>query len=166
MIGRNEENVIISSDKVKEVFVMKNKRMKWMHHIIAFVLVIAMLLPLATPVSAQAAENDLYLAYQNTEYGVAVVTLETTWEKEDYKVTELFLRKGDKVDLCFINASKWKEPKWTSSNSKVASVDSSGVITALSDGVAEITLTYTKKGFKEKKFQLQQWFMLEKVIGI
>jgi len=130
---------------------MKSKRMKWMQHMIVFVLVIAMLLPMSSPVSVQAAEKDLYLAYQNTEYGESVVTLETPWEREDYKVTELFLRKGDKADLCFINASKWKEPKWTSSNSKVASVDSSGVITAVSDGVAEITLTYTKKGLLGKK---------------
>ena len=42
---------------------MKNKRRKWVQHVIAFVLVLAMLMPMAAPVSVQAAENDLYLAY-------------------------------------------------------------------------------------------------------
>lgn len=58
------------------------------------------------------------------------------------KVTTLFMDKGEKVDLKFIGVSNWKTYtyKWTSSNSKVAVVDSNGVITAIGNGIATITL--------------------------
>jgi maltodextrin utilization protein YvdJ len=54
---------------------MKKKRRKWLQHVIVFVLMFAMLMPMAAPISVQAAENDLYLAYQNTEIGKPVVQL-------------------------------------------------------------------------------------------
>ncbi len=58
-------------------------------------------------------------------------------------VTTLVLNKGEKVDLKFNGVSNWKtyKYKWVSSNTKVAVVDSAGVITALSEGVATIKLT-------------------------
>lgn len=130
-----------NSDKrqniLKEDFVMKKK-------VVAWFLLLAMMITLIPARSVQAAEKELYLAYQKTGYGETVTSLDEVW-REDYKVTELFLDQGEKVDLCFINASFWKSPKWTSSNTKVATVDSAGVITAVSPGEAEITLTYTKK---------------------
>lgn len=131
---------------------MKNKRRKWVEHVLAFVLVIMMLLPMATPISVQAAENDLYLAYQNTETGKPVVQLKGTSAKAVYKVTELNMSKGDRVDLCFVNASfLWHNAKWTSDNEKVATVNNDGVITAVGEGVAKITLTYDIKLSKNKE---------------
>lgn len=124
---------------------MQNKRKKWKLHMMAFVLVVAMLLPMITPISVQAATNDLYLAYQNTEIGEAVVKLKGASAKEVYKVTELNMSKGDSVDLCFINATNWKNAKWSSNNQKVATVNSAGVITAVGEGIAKVTLTYDKK---------------------
>ena len=58
-------------------------------------------------------------------------------------VTSLVMNKGEKVDLKFIGVSNWKSYtyKWVSSNTKVAVVDSAGMITALSEGVATIKLT-------------------------
>ncbi len=131
---------------------MRNKRKKWMQHVLVFVLVFAMLLPITTPVSAQAAEG-LYLAYQNTETGKSVVELKGGATKAVYKVTELNMSKGDQVDLCFINASMfWKNAKWTSDNEKVATVNSDGIITAVGDGIAVITLTYDiNMGFIKSK---------------
>ena len=121
---------------------MKNKIVKWMKYMIVFVLVIAMLLPMTAPVSVHAAEG-LYLAYQNTETGKTVVNLKGASAKAVYKVTELNMSKGDCVDLCFINASfLWYNAKWTSDNEKVATVNSAGVITAVGEGIAKITLTY------------------------
>jgi len=58
-------------------------------------------------------------------------------------VTTLVMDKGEKVDLKFNGVSNWKtyKYKWASSNTKVAVVDSAGVITAISTGVATIKLT-------------------------
>lgn len=58
-------------------------------------------------------------------------------------VTTLVMDKGEKVDLKFNGVSNWKtyKYKWISSNSKVAVVDSAGVVTAISTGVATIKLT-------------------------
>lgn len=123
---------------------MRSKRVKWMQHVIVFVLVIAMLLPMTTPVSVQAAESDLYLAYQEDESGYSVLSMQKSI-RGDYRVDELFLHVGDKADLCYINAPKGGTVQWTSSNSNVVEVDSKGVVTAISNGIAEVTLKYTKK---------------------
>lgn len=57
-------------------------------------------------------------------------------------VTTLVMDKGEKVDLKFMGVSNWKTYtyKWASSNTKVATVDSAGIITAVGTGVATITL--------------------------
>ncbi len=57
-------------------------------------------------------------------------------------VTTLVMDKGEKVDLKFIGVSNWRTYtyKWASSNTKVATVDSNGLITAVGTGVATITL--------------------------
>lgn len=111
--------------------------------ILTFLLVFAMVLPICSPISAYAA-GDLYLAYQTDEGGTPTVKLDDFW-REKHRVDELFMDIGDKVDLCFINATFWKSPVWTSSNTSVATVDTNGMITAVGEGVAEITFTYTKK---------------------
>ena len=130
---------------------MRSKRVKWMQHVIVFVLVIAMLLPMTTPVSVQAAESDLYLAYQEDESGTTVTKLKKD-QREVYKVTELNMNKGNCVDLCFINAAlSWDNARWTSDNKKVATVNGDGVITAVGEGVAKITLTYDFGLFSEKE---------------
>lgn len=130
---------------------MKSKWKKRMQHVIVFVLIVGMLLPLANPISAQAAEK-LYLAYQNTETGNSVAKLKGASAKGNYKVTELNMSKGDSVDLCFINAAfLWHNAKWTSDNEKVATVNSAGVITAVGEGVAKVTLTYDIRFSKEKE---------------
>ncbi len=58
-------------------------------------------------------------------------------------VTTLVMDKGEKVDLKFIGVSNWKtyKYKWVSSNTKVAVVDTAGVVTAIGTGVATIKLT-------------------------
>lgn len=123
---------------------MNNIKAKYLAHVISFILIVVMILSLF-PSSNIYAEEDLYIAYQNTSYGTPVVKLKTPREKEQYKIEELFLNVNDKVNLCFINASFWKKPQWTSSNESIAKVDQDGVITAISSGTAVITFTYTKK---------------------
>lgn len=110
--------------------------------VMAGLMALIMLLVLLPTNVAQAA--DLYLAYQEDENGTAVTKLKTS-QREQYRVTKLYLDTEQKVDLCFINAYLWKDARWTSSNPEVATVDNAGVITAKSSGVAEITLTYTRK---------------------
>jgi len=63
-------------------------------------------------------------------------------QKTSDPVTTLVMDKGEKVDLKFDGVSNYKtyKYKWASSNSKVAVVDSSGVITAIGPGVATIML--------------------------
>ena len=63
-------------------------------------------------------------------------------QKTGDTVTTLVMDKGEKVDLKFMGVSNWKTYtyKWATSNSKVAVVDSAGVITAVGDGVATIKL--------------------------
>ncbi len=58
-------------------------------------------------------------------------------------VTTLVMNKGEKVDLKFNGVSNWRtyKYKWASSNTKVAVVDSAGVITAIGTGVATVKLT-------------------------
>lgn len=58
-------------------------------------------------------------------------------------VTTLVMDKGEKVDLKFMGISNWRTYtyKWASSNTKVATVDSAGVITAVGTGVATIKLS-------------------------
>ena len=57
-------------------------------------------------------------------------------------VTTLVMDKGEKVDLKFNGVSNWRtyKYKWVSSNTKVAVVDSAGVVTAIGTGVATIKL--------------------------
>jgi len=112
---------------------------------ISIVLMITLLVTMLMPVSYGEAAAEPYLAYQTTEYGAAVNKLATASEKEAYRVDKLFMSPGEKVDLCFINAGKWKDSKWTSSDTKVATINGKGLITAQNPGVSEITLTYKKK---------------------
>lgn len=59
-------------------------------------------------------------------------------------VTEYELEKaGDKVDFCFLGAPSdwWGTYKWTTSNPEVATVDTAGVVTAVSTGTTTITIT-------------------------
>lgn len=70
---------------------------------------------------------------------------EFTYAEQESKkqVTQLEMKDGEQVDLCFIGAPDYAKYgcKWTSSNEEVAVVDKKGVITAKAQGVAEITLT-------------------------
>ncbi len=118
-----------------------NKKRFW-YHFIAFFLLIGLLLPTAAPISTYA-EEELYLAFQN--WGSTSVINLSRADRSLCRVDELCLNPGEKVDLCFINASFWKDAKWTSSNPKAATVNGDGVITAVSSGITEITLTYSKK---------------------
>ena len=121
-----------------------NKRNRSWKRILVFLLMVSMLLPMFAPVSAEAAE-ELYLAYQTDASGNLVVNFATDWEKEDYRVDSLLMNVGDEVDFCFINATNWTRPEWTSSNTKVVKVDQNGVVTAVGEGTAQVTLTYSKK---------------------
>lgn len=69
-------------------------------------------------------------------------------------VSKLSMEAGDSVDLRFLGVSDYKNYSlsWTSSNQNVAVVDKNGVVTALADGTAVITLhvgdgsVYTSEG--------------------
>ena len=119
------------------------KRKQW-YQKIAFGLIFVCVCSLLSPIEAKAADN-LYLAHKYTEYAEAVVDL-YEGNREWYKITGLYLEKGDKAELCFINASLWdrKSIVWTSNDETVAKVDGDGVVTAVGNGIAKITLTYTK----------------------
>lgn len=58
------------------------------------------------------------------------------------EVSKLAMEKGDSIDLRFLGVKDYKNYSlsWKSSNPQVAVVDSSGVITAIADGTAVITL--------------------------
>lgn len=79
----------------------------------------------------------------------AANTFEYAEEVTGESIKELALEIGEQVNLKPIGATS--STKWTSSNPKVAVVDSMGVITALSKGTATITMTlngYTSEGVK------------------
>lgn len=156
MKKENERNVSESrlsketqnENKERKMVIMKKSCRK-----LCVMIVIVLLITAFAPMSyAMAAENP-YLAYQTTEYGTQVNKLKKSWEKEYYKVEKLLMNPGETVDLCFINAGLWKSAKWTSSNPDVAYVDNVGMITALSYGTTEITLTY-KKRFTNRKVSI------------
>lgn len=58
------------------------------------------------------------------------------------QVTELSMQPEETVDLCFLGVPDYGDYKcdWVSSNEAVATVDKMGIITAKSQGIAEITL--------------------------
>ena len=104
--------------------------MKKMLRKLSLALVFAMAVSLIAPAvqTAEAAEKKTF-TYAEQVTGDAVTTL--------------FMDKGEKVDLKFNGVTNWRtyKYKWASSNTKVAAVDSAGVVTAISDGVATIKLT-------------------------
>lgn len=79
----------------------------------------------------------------------AAKTFEYVEEATGESIKELALEIGEQVNLKPIGATS--STKWTSSNTRVAVVDSMGVITALSKGTTTITMTlngYTSEGVK------------------
>lgn len=95
---------------------------------LAAAVLFAMILPLLQPAATvYAAPKNFTYAEQNT--GVSVQSLH--------------LEPGEKVDLKFLGISDYKKHKltWTSSNEKVATVTSAGVITAKAAGNTTIKLT-------------------------
>ncbi len=94
---------------------------------LAFVMALAMVVSLAAP-AAQSALAATEFTYAEQESGK--------------KVTSLSMKAGDKVDLKFIGVKDYKNfiLEWQSSNPSVATVDKNGVITAISEGVTEVTL--------------------------
>ena len=123
---------------------MKYISKRRMLQLVSMLLVIIMTVALSAPLQASAEEN-LYLAYKYTGYGQKVVELRHDWQKESYKATQILMNVGDRTELCFINATLWKNAKWESSNTKVATVDANGVVKAVGDGIAEVKLTYSKR---------------------
>ena len=116
------------------------------------VVVLSLLVGMLTPALSAEAASDPYLAYQTTEYGEQVNRLSTYAEMDQYRVEKLLMSPGEKVDLCFIRCGSWKDAKWTSSDTNVATIDNVGVVTAKNPGVSEITLTYKKKITNKKLF--------------
>lgn len=84
----------------------------------------------------------------------ATQTFEYAEEKTGEAIKELALEQGEQFDLKPIGVEVDKTCKWTSSNTKVAVVDSMGMITAMGKGTATITMTvgdgkeYTSVGVK------------------
>jgi len=118
--------------------------MKRLRKKMGIILMMSMLVSFLTPAIPAEAAEEPYLAYQTAWDGTPVNRMDSNMA-EWYKVEKLLLRPGDQQDLCFINAGLWKDAKWKSSNTKIAKVDSKGNVTAVSDGVATITLTYKKR---------------------
>ncbi len=77
-----------------------------------------------------------------SQTALAAKTFSYAEQKTGEQVTSLFMERGEKVDLKFMGISDYKnyKLKWISSNEKVAVVDSSGIITALTNGTATIQL--------------------------
>ncbi len=94
---------------------------------LAFVMALAMVVSLAAP-AAQSAFAATEFTYAEQESGK--------------KVTSLSMKVGETVDLKFIGVKDYKNYtlEWVSSNPAVATVDKNGVITAVTDGVTEVTL--------------------------
>ena len=97
---------------------------------LSLAVVFAMAVSLVTP-AAQVAEAATTKTFTYAE------------QQTGDNVKTLVMDKGEKVDLKFNGVSNWKtyKYKWASSNTKVAVVDSAGVITAINTGVATIKLT-------------------------
>ncbi len=91
---------------------------------LAFVMAMAMVVSLAAPAAANAAEV-LTAADQDTKEAVTVLALTV----------------GEEEDLCFLGAPEgWRqlERGWKSSNTAVATVDDNGVIKAVAKGTATV----------------------------
>lgn len=75
-----------------------------------------------------------------TEDGARIFTYAE--QKTKKQVTELSMQPEEKVDLCFMGVLDYASYtcKWVSSNEDVATVDNKGVITAKSQGTAEISI--------------------------
>ena len=71
----------------------------------------------------------------------ATKTFEYVDETTEESIKELALTKGEQVDLKPIGVSSYSNAKWTSSNTKVAVVDSKGMITAMAEGETTIKMT-------------------------
>lgn len=100
------------------------KRNKHMIRLLVLALLVSWLMP--GQISAYAAPKQFTYAEQKTSIAVK----------------ELLLEPGDKVDLKFIGIKDYKKYRlsWVSSDEKVATVDSQGIITAKAPGKATIRL--------------------------
>lgn len=94
----------------------------------ALVTTLAIVVSLAAPTAAVNAATVSGVALQGTK------TVVTEYELE---------KAGDTVDFCFLGAPSdwWGTYQWTTSNPEVATVDKSGIVTAVSTGTATITIT-------------------------
>lgn len=94
---------------------------------LSFVMALAMVVTLAAP-AAKSALAATEFTYAEQETGK--------------KVTSLNMKVGEKVDLKFVGVKDYKNftLNWQSSNPSVATVDKNGVITAVDNGLATVTL--------------------------
>jgi hypothetical protein len=95
---------------------------------LAFVMALAMVVSLAAPAGSAMAAETLNMTVQGT---VDVIT--------EYRLEKV----GDTVDFQFWKApSNWKTDfAWASDNEAVATVDQNGLVTAVAEGTANITVT-------------------------
>ena len=107
---------------------------------LSFVLAAAMIITLI-PAQAAKAEGTIKLALQSATSSADAITYDT-------------LKVGEKQDYKFYGCLDYKTTGlgWVSSNEAVATVDKSGVVTAVAAGVAQIS--YEAKGYTTQAITL------------
>ena len=102
---------------------MMNSFFKKLSLVMALAMVVSMMAPAASAFAAAS--------------GIALQGTKTVVTEYDVEIGE------EVVDFCFLGApADWKTTfKWTSDNEEVATVDQTGLVTTLKDGVATITIT-------------------------
>lgn len=85
----------------------------------------------------------------NTAKAEAAKEMTYREQNETTDTNLVFLKVGEKIDLKFVGASDYKsydQRRWVSTNTKVATVDKTGVITANSEGVTVISYVMNDGG--------------------
>lgn len=95
-----------------------------------------------------------------TKSGVSyIIYIEYDFSKQESKIpfmtTYKLLLKGSKFPVYLSNQEELKEVKWTSSNSKIVSVNKKGILVAKKQGKATVTCVATNKNGDLYKFQIK-----------
>jgi hypothetical protein len=125
--GRGQRNVQKATGQKNHILFKEENMMKSFFKKLSLVMALAMVVSLVAPAGSAFA----------AEAGIALQGTKTLVTEYDVEVGE------EVVDFCFLGApADWKTTyKWSSDNEAVATVNTAGKVTALKDGVANITIT-------------------------